>query len=185
MTRLNPSSDPRVQLADHMKRAKLELEDPAMTIDQLDADQVQAMLSPLRHILDSRTIPLDKGRRMLQLDPPKGLAYRVISGVVLQDVQEEATRAHLSHGDQSMFGDAGRERRLSIVTEEYGEALEEMDALISLFFQVKAGEALGRVAHQLTYDAVADRLYKELTQFTAMGASWMQALRNEARNNGG
>jgi hypothetical protein len=98
----------------------------------------------------------------------------------LAAIQKEATRAHLLHGEQSMFGSQGSPRRLAILTEEYGEAVDE-------WFLLRLGSALGRVAHRLTYDVPPDdeesvpALVRELIQTAAMAASWVEALEAEKR----
>src|ERR1035441_490252 len=80
----------------------------------------------------------------------------VLSGLTLNAIQAEATRAHLRHGENSMMGTRySSGDRLAILVEEVGE-----------------------VAHELTYDQDADRdkLVKELIQVSAMAATWVEFL---------
>lgn len=84
----------------------------------------------------------------------------LLSGLTLDAIQAEATRAHLRHGEHSMLGQAVTDdRRLSILTEEVGEIARELnDAAIE-----------GRPVNR-------DQLVKELIQAGAMCASWVEAL---------
>ncbi len=89
----------------------------------------------------------------------------VLSGLTLDAIQAEATRAHLKHGDYSMLGTRySQSDRLAILTEEVGE-----------------------VAHELTYDQGGpgvghynkEALVKELIQVAAMAASWIEFLEGD------
>lgn len=80
----------------------------------------------------------------------------VLSGLTMNAIQMEATRAHLRHGENSMMGERySSGDRLAILMEEVGE-----------------------VAHELTYDQDGDRdkLVRELIQVAAMAASWVEFL---------
>lgn len=81
----------------------------------------------------------------------------VLSKLILDGVQTEATRAHAKHGEYSMLGpNYSASDRLAILVEEVGE-----------------------VAHELTYDVGnfdKDRLIKELFQVAAMAATWIEQL---------
>jgi hypothetical protein len=86
----------------------------------------------------------------------------VLSGATLNAIQQEASRAHIKHGEHSMLGPAySSGERLAILVEEVGE-----------------------VAHELTYDQGGpgvgegrrDELIKELIQVAAMAASWIEVL---------
>lgn len=86
----------------------------------------------------------------------------VLSDPTLFAIQEEATRAHLKHGEHSMLG-AGYTSgdRLAILMEEVGE-----------------------VAHELTYDQSGDQaaLMSELVQVAAMAATWIEFLNRAGKN---
>lgn len=80
----------------------------------------------------------------------------VLSGLTLDAIQAEATRAHTKHGPNSMLGTGySSHERLAILVEEVGE-----------------------VAHELTYDQSGDAsaLVKELIQVAAMAATWIEYL---------
>ena len=88
--------------------------------------------------------------------------YEVLSQLALDAIQAEATRAHIHHGQRSMLGSAYTSGdRLAILVEE-----------------------VGKVAHELTYDAGGpgvgegrhDELVRELIQVAAMAASWIEYL---------
>jgi NTP pyrophosphatase (non-canonical NTP hydrolase) len=84
----------------------------------------------------------------------------VISGLTLNAIQAEATRAHLRHGENSMMNpNATDERRLAILTEEVGEVARELN---------EASIRNGPVDRVL--------LVKELIQVAAMAASWVEVL---------
>ena len=89
----------------------------------------------------------------------------VLSGLTLDAIQAEATRAHLRHGGHSMLGPSQTDdRRLAILTEEVGEVARELnDAAIE-----------GRPADR-------DKLVNELIQVSAMAASWVEYLEGDAR----
>ena len=85
----------------------------------------------------------------------------VLSGLTLNAIQAEATRAHLKHGAHSMLGPHySSGDRLAILVEEVGE-----------------------VAHELTYDQDGDKtkLVRELVQVAAMAASWVEAIEGGQR----
>lgn len=80
----------------------------------------------------------------------------VLSGLTLDAIQAEATRAHIRHGSKSMLGTCyTNHERLAILVEEVGE-----------------------VAHELTYDQTGDKdkLVIELIQVAAMAATWIEFL---------
>jgi hypothetical protein len=109
----------------------------------------------------------------------------VLSDLTLNAIQMEATRAHLVHGEYSMLGPHYTNRdRLAILAEEAGEVSEEVEALIAGLLNARLQAAVGRVAHELTYDQGGpgvgegdrDKLVIELIQVAAMAASWVEAL---------
>ena len=114
----------------------------------------------------------------------------VLSELTLSAIQAEATRAHLKHGEHSMLGahyTSGD--RLAILVEEAGEVSEEAEALIAGLLNSRLQAAVGRVAHELTYDQGGpgvgegrrDELVKELIQVAAMAASWVEYLEGGQR----
>ncbi|MFL6074332.1 MAG: hypothetical protein ACJ73S_13130 [Mycobacteriales bacterium] len=89
---------------------------------------------------------------------PSPVTRLALSGLTLDAIQAEATRAHLRHGTHSLLNpDMSDGERLAILTEEIGE-----------------------VAHALTYDSGTDdtgiELQIELIQVAAVAASWVEAL---------
>jgi NTP pyrophosphatase (non-canonical NTP hydrolase) len=103
----------------------------------------------------------------------------VLSPLTLNAIQAEATRAHLKHGEHSMLGPQyTAHERLAILAEEAGEVSEEAEVLIAGLLNARLQSAIGRVAHELTYDQRDDRdkLVKELIQVCAMAASWIEYL---------
>lgn len=88
--------------------------------------------------------------------------HLVLSGLTLNAVQAEATRAHLVHGEHSMLGPAVAESdRLAILAEEVGEVARELNE-----------DRLGLI-HP---DSWRDRRVKELIQVTAMALTWVEHL---------
>lgn len=110
------------------------------------------------------------------------MAALVLSDLTLSAIQAEATRAHLKHGEHSMLGSArSNGDRLAILMEETGEVSEEVEALLAGYLNSRLQSAVGRVAHELTYDqggaeSRRDELVKELIQVAAMAASWVEFL---------
>ena len=93
--------------------------------------------------------------------------HGVLGEGTLAEIQTEATRAHVKHGDHSMLSlNYSSGDRLAILVEEVGE-----------------------VAHELTYDSGGPgvgegrraQMQKELIQVAAMAASWYEFLEYEIR----
>lgn len=197
------SSDPRDQLADIMRWADL-IFDPAVhpegtTAETLELSQVKLYVARIKPVRDAIYLGHEEGKEKLRTNPPHGLMPRpkgdgepeggiidiqepVLSKATLNAIQAEATRAHIVHGNESMFGPHNSARRLAILLEEYGEAVEELDYLVrSVFLQMQLGKAMGKVAHELTYDSAETivKLMVELNQVSAMSASWYEVLRRQ------
>ena len=86
----------------------------------------------------------------------------VLSGLTLDAVQAEATRAHQRHGRHSMLGDANSETdRLAILTQKVGEVARELNDY-----------RLGNLAD----DDWKARRVKELIQVAAAAISWVEHL---------
>lgn len=82
----------------------------------------------------------------------------LLSELTLDAINAEATRAHVRHGQMSMMNGTN-DRRHRILVEEVGEVARELnDAEIE-------ARAVDR-----------DKLVKELVQFAAMAAIWIEAL---------
>ncbi len=87
----------------------------------------------------------------------------VLSDVVLEMIQTEATRAHLKHGSSSMMSTSiSHDRRLAILAEEVGEVARELNDAV-----------LGDDGVR-TVDVA--KLASELAQVAAMAASWLEVL---------
>jgi hypothetical protein len=85
---------------------------------------------------------------------------RLLSELTLGAINEEATRAHIEHGDNSMMGFKHSEAgRLAILMEEVGEVAREINDAY-----------LGRRL------ADKDKLTGELIQVAAMAATWVEFL---------
>jgi hypothetical protein len=85
---------------------------------------------------------------------------RLLSELTLGAINEEATRAHIVHGDNSMMGfKYSASDRLSILMEEVGEVAREIN-----------DARLGR------RPADKDKLVIELIQVAAMAATWVEFL---------
>ena len=85
-----------------------------------------------------------------------------LSGLTLNAIQAEATRAHLRHGDYSMLSPHySASDRLAILMEEVGEVAHALT-------YGQGGPGVGR------YDK--DKLEKELIQVAAVAATWIEQL---------
>ena len=86
----------------------------------------------------------------------------VLSGLTLDAVQAEATRAHLLHGRHSMLGGANSETdRLAILTQKVGGVARELNEY--------------RLGNLNDNDWKARRV-EELIQVAAMALSWVEHL---------
>jgi hypothetical protein len=121
------------------------------------------------------------------------MSDQALSDLTVAAIQAEATRAHARHGAYSMLSPSYTSgQRLAILAEEVGEAQDEAlreahavaYALEQLGRASALGVALGRVGHELTYDAGGpgvgegrrEQLVRELIQVAAMAASWVEYL---------
>lgn len=213
MTRPRPARTQQELLGSLMRQLHLEFVSENATVDNLPPTVLRNYIEILKPLRDALTISVEERETYLQNNPPPGMVFRkppdiddqptevhvitdvqepVLSKLTLNAIQAEATRAHIVHGNESMFGDANSARRLAILVEEYGEAVEGLDILVqSLTIQMKLGEAVGRVAHHLTYDSDAARSHEarthlviELIQVAAMAASWVEVLEGKRPNDG-
>lgn len=206
-----PARTQQELLGSLMRQLHLEFISENTDINHLPPTVLRNYIEILKPLRDSLTIDVAEREEYLQNNPPPGMVFRkppdideedeqptevhvitdvqepVLSKLTLNAIQAEATRAHIIHGNESMFGKANSARRLAILVEEYGEAVEGLDILIqSLTYQMRLGEAVGRVAHQLTYDSDETRtkLVIELIQVAAMAASWVEVLEGKRPNGG-
>lgn len=213
MTRPRPARTREELLGMLMRQLHMHFSKQDQRIDGLPPTILDNYITTLKSLRDSVSISLDEREKILRTNPPPGMYFQkppdddeddqptevhiitdvqepVLSRATLNAIQAEATRAHIVHGDESMFGPHNSARRLAILLEEYGEAVEELDYLVrSVFLQMQLGKAMGKVAHELTYDSAETivKLMVELNQVSAMSASWYEVLRRqlEGKPNGG
>lgn len=99
---------------------------------------------------------------------------------IADEIASSRHAAHMKHGNNSIEAIDGEDPRwLSILVEESGEV---SDVLVSVFAGTILAKAVGRVAHELTYDAnttLGDQMEsvrRELIDTASVAIAWIDSI---------